>query len=85
MRVVSVASLGLPSAIALPSLRALSTRALSCAATASGVLSASTAGAGSSGALREAGVSRVYTPKDFDLTRIMDEIVDVVSESPAVG
>jgi (2R)-ethylmalonyl-CoA mutase len=32
-------------------------------------------------ALRKAGVRRVYTPKDFDLTRIMDEIVDVVSES----
>ena len=26
-----------------------------------------------------AGVARVYTPKDFDLTRIMDEIVDVVA------
>ncbi len=32
--------------------------------------------------LRQAGVKRVYTPKDFDLTRIMGEIVDVVSESP---
>ncbi len=32
-------------------------------------------------ALREAGVERVYTPKDFDLNRIMDEIVDVVAES----
>ncbi|MFK7896474.1 MAG: methylmalonyl-CoA mutase family protein [Myxococcota bacterium] len=31
--------------------------------------------------LEEAGVKRVYTPKDFDLTRIMDEIVDVVAES----
>jgi (2R)-ethylmalonyl-CoA mutase len=30
--------------------------------------------------LKKAGVQRVYTPKDFDLTRIMDEIVDVVSE-----
>ncbi len=30
-------------------------------------------------ALRKAGVARVYTPKDFDLTRIMDEIVDVVA------
>ena len=27
---------------------------------------------------------RIYTPKDFDLTRIMDEIVDVVAESHAV-
>ncbi len=34
--------------------------------------------------LRNAGVSRIYTPKDFDLTRIMGEIVDVVAESPAV-
>jgi len=33
--------------------------------------------------LRAAGVARVYTPKDFDLTRIMGEIVDVVSESRA--
>ncbi len=32
--------------------------------------------------LRKAGVKRVYTPKDFDLTRIMGEIVDVVAESP---
>jgi (2R)-ethylmalonyl-CoA mutase len=31
--------------------------------------------------LREAGVSRVYTPKDFDLTHIMSDIVDVVEES----
>jgi len=31
--------------------------------------------------LEEAGVRRVYTPKDFDFTRIMSEIVDVVSES----
>ena len=34
--------------------------------------------------LEESGVRRVYTPKDFDLTRIMSEIVDVVSESNAV-
>jgi len=33
--------------------------------------------------LEEAGVCRVYTPKDFDLTRIMSEIVDIVSESNA--
>jgi (2R)-ethylmalonyl-CoA mutase len=33
--------------------------------------------------LTEAGVKRVYTPKDFDLTRIMDEIVDVVEASAA--
>ena len=33
--------------------------------------------------LEKAGVRRVYTPKDFDFTRIMNEIVDVVSESNA--
>jgi len=32
-------------------------------------------------ALRRAGVRRVYTPKDFDLTRILSDVVDVVSES----
>ncbi len=31
--------------------------------------------------LRREGVRRVYTPKDFDLTRIVGEIVDVVAES----
>ncbi|MEZ4332575.1 MAG: protein meaA [Myxococcota bacterium] len=31
--------------------------------------------------LLAAGVRRVYTPKDFDLARIMDEIVDVVAEA----
>ena len=35
--------------------------------------------------LRSSGVARVYTPKDFDLTRIMGEIVDVVAESRAVA
>jgi (2R)-ethylmalonyl-CoA mutase len=30
--------------------------------------------------LKKAGVRRVYTPKDFDLTRIMSEIVELVSE-----
>jgi (2R)-ethylmalonyl-CoA mutase len=29
--------------------------------------------------LEAAGVKRVYTPKDFDLTQIMDEIIDVVA------
>jgi len=33
--------------------------------------------------LEAAGVKRVYTPKDFDLSRIMDEIVDVVAECNA--
>jgi len=33
--------------------------------------------------LRRAGVRRVYTPKDFDLTRIMGEVVDVVAEAHA--
>ncbi len=36
-------------------------------------------------ALRAASVERVYTPKDFDLTRIMDEIVDVVEAGGALG
>ncbi len=35
--------------------------------------------------LLAAGVRRVYTPKDFDLTRIMGEIVDVVAESRAAA
>jgi (2R)-ethylmalonyl-CoA mutase len=35
--------------------------------------------------LRDAGVRRVYTPKDFDLTRIMGEVVEVVSESRAAA
>jgi (2R)-ethylmalonyl-CoA mutase len=30
-------------------------------------------------ALRATGVSAVYTPKDFELTRIMRDIVDLVS------
>jgi len=30
--------------------------------------------------LREAGVARVYTPKDFELTKIMADIVDLVAE-----
>ncbi|MBX3251825.1 MAG: protein meaA [Myxococcales bacterium] len=30
--------------------------------------------------LREAGVARVYTPKDFELTRIMEDLVDLVAE-----
>ncbi|HEU4431597.1 MAG TPA: methylmalonyl-CoA mutase family protein [Myxococcota bacterium] len=34
--------------------------------------------------LRAAGVARVYTPKDFDLTRVLGEIVDVAEESAAV-
>jgi (2R)-ethylmalonyl-CoA mutase len=31
-------------------------------------------------ALRQAGVAAVYTPKDFDLTRIMRDIVELVAE-----
>ena len=31
--------------------------------------------------LRKAGVARVYTPKDFDLNRLMGDIVQLVSES----
>jgi (2R)-ethylmalonyl-CoA mutase len=34
-------------------------------------------------ALREAGVARVYTPKDFDLNRIMGEIAELLAERAA--
>ncbi|MGH2953258.1 MAG: methylmalonyl-CoA mutase family protein [Solirubrobacterales bacterium] len=36
-------------------------------------------------ALRRAGVAAVYTPKDFDVTRIMGEIVDLVAERAEAG
>jgi (2R)-ethylmalonyl-CoA mutase len=35
--------------------------------------------------LRKAGVAGVYTPKDFDLNRIMGEIVDLVSARAGAG
>ena len=35
-------------------------------------------------ALREAGVERVYTPKDFEINRIMGEIADLVAERNGV-
>jgi ethylmalonyl-CoA mutase len=35
--------------------------------------------------LRAAGVRRVYTPKDFDLARIMEEIAELAAESPAAA
>ena len=35
--------------------------------------------------LKAAGVSRVYTPKDFDLTRIMGDIVALVAEAGGVA
>ena len=35
--------------------------------------------------LREAGVDGVYTPKDFDINRIMGEIVDLVHRRAASG
>ena len=34
------------------------------------------------GVLAEAGVAAVYTPKDFDLVRIMDEFVELTTSSP---
>jgi (2R)-ethylmalonyl-CoA mutase len=37
------------------------------------------------GPLKEAGVARVYTPKDFELNRIMGEIADLVAERNGVG
>ena len=30
--------------------------------------------------LLEAGAARIYTPKDFDLTRIMEDMVDIAVE-----
>ena len=36
--------------------------------------------AADAGRLREAGVDGVYTPKDFDINRIMGEIVELVAE-----
>jgi ethylmalonyl-CoA mutase len=36
-------------------------------------------------ALREAGVERVYTPKDFEVNRIMGEIVELVAERNGVA
>ncbi len=35
--------------------------------------------------LEEAGVARVYTPKDFDLNRIMGEIADLLAERAATA
>jgi ethylmalonyl-CoA mutase len=35
--------------------------------------------------LLEAGVARVYTPKDFEITRIMGEIVELVAERAGLG
>jgi (2R)-ethylmalonyl-CoA mutase len=35
--------------------------------------------------LREEGVDGVYTPKDFDLNRIMGEIVELVAARAAAG
>jgi ethylmalonyl-CoA mutase len=35
--------------------------------------------------LRDAGIARVYTPKDFDVNRIMGEIVDLVGERSGAG
>ncbi|MFN2616398.1 MAG: methylmalonyl-CoA mutase family protein, partial [Thermoleophilaceae bacterium] len=36
-------------------------------------------------ALRQAGVARVYTPKDFEVSRIMGDIVDLVAEHYGVA
>jgi ethylmalonyl-CoA mutase len=36
-------------------------------------------------ALREAGVARVYTPKDFEVSRIMGDIVELVAERHGVA
>jgi (2R)-ethylmalonyl-CoA mutase len=39
--------------------------------------------AGDVAPLREAGVAGVYTPKDFELNRIMGDIADLVAERAA--
>ena len=36
-------------------------------------------------ALREAGVAAIYTPKDFDLNRMMRDIVELVAEETGVA
>jgi (2R)-ethylmalonyl-CoA mutase len=36
-------------------------------------------------ALLDAGVSRVYTPKDFEVSRIMADIVELVAEHHGVA
>jgi (2R)-ethylmalonyl-CoA mutase len=36
-------------------------------------------------ALLEAGVARVYTPKDFELSRIMGDIVEIVAERAGIA
>jgi (2R)-ethylmalonyl-CoA mutase len=36
-------------------------------------------------ALLEAGVARVYTPKDFELSKIMGDIVDLVAQRAGVA
>jgi (2R)-ethylmalonyl-CoA mutase len=36
-------------------------------------------------ALLEAGVARVYTPKDFELSKIMGDIVELVAERAGIG
>jgi ethylmalonyl-CoA mutase len=36
-------------------------------------------------ALLDAGVARVYTPKDFELSRIMGDIVDIVAERAGIA
>ena len=35
--------------------------------------------------MKEAGVERVYTPKDFELNRIMGEIAELVAERSKVA
>ncbi len=36
-------------------------------------------------ALLEAGVARVYTPKDFEISRIMGDVVELVAEHHGVA
>ncbi len=36
-------------------------------------------------ALRQAGAAAIYTPKDYDLNAILDEIVEIVEKGVEVG
>ncbi len=36
-------------------------------------------------ALRQAGAAAIYTPKDYDLNAILDEIVEIVARAAAGG
>jgi ethylmalonyl-CoA mutase len=35
--------------------------------------------------LRDLGVARVFTPKDFEMSRVLDEVVDAIRETNQLG